>query len=295
MTYQLFLGCVIPARFPFVEASARKIFEKLGIQIKDIKGASCCPDPTGLPAIDVDSWLAMGARNLCLMESNGGKAISLCSGCVETLKTVNHELKKDADKKERINSLLKKIGKQYNGTAVVDHAARILYENIEKIKENVTKPLDGLKVAVHYGCHFLRPSEIIKWDDPLEPKTIDVLIEALGAESVPYSAKGECCGNPLGKADEELSNEFTYKKFQSIAESQANCIAVVCPACFTQLDINQHTVNKAFNQNYNIPVFYLTELIGLAFGLSEQEMGLKFHRTKTKQILEETNLGSSPQ
>ncbi|MHA1299078.1 MAG: CoB--CoM heterodisulfide reductase iron-sulfur subunit B family protein [Candidatus Helarchaeota archaeon] len=297
MEYQLFLGCVIPARIPFVEASARKVFDKLGIKIKDIKGASCCPDPTGMPAIDINSWLALGARNLSIIEKNGngasGKAISLCSGCVETLKSVNHELKKDPEKKNEINEYLKKIGKHYDGNAVVNHAARILYENIDKIKENVVKPLDGFKVACHYGCHFLRPSEIIKWDDPLEPKTLDEIIEALGAESIQYSAKMDCCGNPVGKTDEDLSNQLIYKKLKSIKNSRANCVAVVCPACFQQFDINQYAVNKAFNESYNYPVFYLTELIALAFGFSDKDLGLKFHRTKAKQLLQDTIINPS--
>ncbi len=285
MSYQLFLGCVIPARIPFVEASARKVFDKLGIQVKDIKGASCCPDPTGMPAIDLTSWLALGARNLSLIETDG-KAISLCSGCVETLKSVNHELKKDASKKDEINGVLKKIGKKYNGTAQIDHAARILYENVDKIKENVTNPLTGLKVAVHYGCHYLRPSEIIDWDDPIEPTTLDTIVEAIGADSIDYTAKMDCCGNPCSKTDETLANELTYKKLRSIKESGANCIVVVCPACYLQFDINQHAVNKQFNEDYNFPVFYLTELIALAFGYDEKELGLRFHRTKTKSVLE---------
>ncbi|MHA1379161.1 MAG: CoB--CoM heterodisulfide reductase iron-sulfur subunit B family protein [Candidatus Helarchaeota archaeon] len=291
MEYQLFLGCVIPARIPFVEASARKVFDKLGIKLKDIKGASCCPDPTGIPAVDIDSWLALGARNLSIIEKNGngsrGNAISLCSGCVETLKSVNHELKKDSNKRDEINRYLSKVGKKYDGTAEVNHAARILYENIEKIKENVVKPLEGFKVACHYGCHFLRPSEIIKWDDPLDPKTLDEIIQAIGAESIQYSAKLDCCGNPVGKTDEELSNKLIYKKLKSIAQSRANCVAVVCPACFQQFDLNQHVVNKTYNESYNFPVFYLTELIALAFGLEEKELGFKFHRTKTKQLLQD--------
>lgn len=287
MEYQLFLGCVIPARLPFVESSARKVFKKLGIKILDIKGASCCPDPTGMPAVDKNSWLALGARNLSIIErENNGKAISLCSGCVETLKSVNHELEIEENKKQEINTILEKIGTKYNGTASIDHAARILYENLDKIKENIINSLEGLKIACHYGCHYLRPSEIIEWDDPLEPKTLDEIVEALGAESIKYSAKMDCCGNPLSKTDENLSNELANKKLRSITDSKADCIAVVCPACFMQFDINQHSVNKQFNQNYNIPVFYLTELIALAFGFDEKYLGLKFHRTKTQQVLE---------
>jgi heterodisulfide reductase subunit B len=94
MSYDLFLGCVIPARLPFLEASSRKVFEKLGIKLNDVDGFSCCPDPTGIEQIDRNTWLALGARNLSLCNNNGG-VISFCSGCVETLKGVNYFINKD--------------------------------------------------------------------------------------------------------------------------------------------------------------------------------------------------------
>ena len=220
------------------------------------------------------------------MEKNG-RAISLCSGCVETLKSVNHELKKNPRKMEEINGYLASIHRKYSGNAIIDHAVRILYENIDKIKKKIVNPLDGLKVACHYGCHYLRPSEIMNWDDPFDPSSIDEIIEVLGAESIDYSAKLDCCGNPLVKSDETLAYKVANRKLKSISNSRAEVIVVVCPACYTQFDINQHTVNKIYNENYNFPVFYLTELIALAFGFSPKEIGLKYHRTKIKGYFED--------
>ena len=284
MTYDLFLGCVIPARLPFLEASSRKVFEKLGIELHDVDGFSCCPDPTGIEQIDHNTWLALGARNLSL-SSNGG-IISFCSGCVETLKGVNYCINKDQEVKKEVNKVLKKVKKSYDGSTKVVHFAEILYENLDKVRENVVKPLSGFRVAVHYGCHYLRPSEIIEWDDPFEPKTIDAIVKALGAESVEYELKLECCGNPVEKSDSELSLLMINNKLREIQKAGANCVALVCPACYQQFDFNQRELNKERETAYNYPIFYLSELVALAFGFKPEELGFNFHRVRPKELLE---------
>ncbi|MHA1145565.1 MAG: CoB--CoM heterodisulfide reductase iron-sulfur subunit B family protein [Candidatus Helarchaeota archaeon] len=282
---QLFLGCVIPARLPFIESSARKVFDKLGLAISHLENASCCPDPTGIPAIDHGTWLALGARNLSLCEDNGSSLISLCSGCVETLKMVNHILKHDEKKKTEVNALLAKIGKEYRGTVEIKHAARLLHENLDKIKEKVVIPLKNLKVACHYGCHYLRPSEIIEWDDPFTPTSLDDLVTAVGATSINYRLKMDCCGSPLSKTDEELSNQILLQKLKNMEEAGANCITVVCPACFQQFDFGQKNINKIYGTSFSFPVFYFTELMALAMGLDEKTLGFKYHGIKVNNLL----------
>ncbi len=289
MSYDLFLGCVIPARLPFLEASSRKIFEKLGIRLNDVDGFSCCPDPTGIELIDHKTWLALGARNLSLCNKNGG-VISFCSGCVETLKGVNHTIKNNTHAKEEVNQVLQKVGKSYDGNVPVKHFAEVLYENLENVKAKIEKPLEGLKVAVHYGCHYLRPSEIINWDDPFEPVTIDEMITALGAESIDYDMKNECCGNPVEKSDKDLSFLMIDQKLKAIQKAGANCIVVVCPACYQQYAFNQRELNKKNGTDYNFPIFYLSELIALAFGFKPEELGFKFKRIKPVALLEKLQL-----
>ncbi|MFX1287902.1 MAG: CoB--CoM heterodisulfide reductase iron-sulfur subunit B family protein [Promethearchaeota archaeon] len=285
MAFDLFLGCVIPARLPFLEASSRKVFEKLGIKLNDVEGFSCCPDPTGIELIDHKTWLALGARNLSLSNNNGG-IISFCSGCVETLKGVNYNIKKDSKVKDEVNEILKNVGKKYDGTTTVKHFAEVLYENIDKVRENVVHPLNGFKVAVHYGCHYLRPSEIINWDDPFDPITIDEIVRALGADSLEYGLKMECCGNPLDKSDKEISLKMIDNKFKSIQDSGANCVTLVCPACFQQFDFNQRELSKDKELDYNFPIFYLSELVAIAFGFKPEELGMNFHRVRSSTLLE---------
>ncbi|RLG31939.1 CoB--CoM heterodisulfide reductase subunit B [Methanosarcinales archaeon] len=290
MSYDLFLGCVIPARLPFLEASSRKVFEKLNINLHDVDGFSCCPDPTGIEQIDHKTWLVLGARNLSLSENGNGGIVSFCSGCVETLKGVNYYINKDETVKEEVNQVLASVGKSYDGKTKVKHFAEVLFENLEKVKENVVKPLEGLKVAVHYGCHYLRPSEIINWDDPFEPITIDEIVKAVGAESVDYDLKLECCGNPVEKSDKDLSLLMIENKLKAIKASGANCVVVVCPACYQQFDFKQREVSKHSGMEINLPIFYLSELVALAFGYSPTELGFNFHRVKPNQLLESLDL-----
>ncbi|MFX1503652.1 MAG: CoB--CoM heterodisulfide reductase iron-sulfur subunit B family protein [Promethearchaeota archaeon] len=286
MSYSYFLGCVIPGRLPFLEASARRTFEKIGMKVGDQKNCSCCPDPTGAAQLDHESFLALGARNICLFEESKKSILSLCSGCTESLKTVKHILDNDNEKKKEINSKLKAIGKSYKGIIDIKHFAEVLYENIEKIKKLVKNPLKDLKVAGHPGCHYLRPSEIINWDDPLNPQTLDKLIEVIGADPVDYSLKNECCGNPLEKSDKEISLNMLESKLKSMKEGGSDCIAVVCPACYQQFDFNQREINKRNNTDYNFPVFYITELIALALGMDIENLGLNFHRIKVNDVLQ---------
>ena len=165
MTYSYYLGCVIPTRLPFLEASVRMTFRSLDIKVRDQENCSCCPDPTGTTLLDHDSFLALGARNLCLYEDSKSDVLSLCSGCTETLKTVKHILDNDNFKKKEINSILGSIGKKYKGIIGIKHFAQVIYENLEELKSKIKIPLTDLKVAAHPGCHYLRPSDIIQWDD----------------------------------------------------------------------------------------------------------------------------------
>jgi heterodisulfide reductase subunit B len=286
LTFSYFLGCVIPGRLPFLETSARQTFESLGFKVTDQAKYSCCPDPTGAAQLDHETFLVIGARNLCLFEEKKNDILSLCSGCTETLKTVKHILDNDDKKKEEINSKLKTIGKSYKGNIDVKHFAEVLYENIDKIREKIKKPLKDLKVAGHPGCHYLRPSEIINWDNPLNPKTLDELIEAVGAVPIDYTLKNDCCGNPLEKTEKEISLSMLENKLKSIQEAGADCIVCVCPACYQQFDFNQREINKRNEKDYNFPVFYITELIAIALGLDTEKLGLNYHRIKVDNILQ---------
>jgi heterodisulfide reductase subunit B len=284
--FKIFPGCTIGNRIPFIEASARKVFDTLGIKTSDADFA-CCPDPVGFNSVDHESWLAMGARNLTIAEGESKDIVSLCNGCFQTLKAVNHELKHDSQVREKVNSKLKLIKREFKGSINVKHFVEVLHEyGTQNIKEHVTHDFSSLKVACHTGCHYNRPSEIMQTDDPMEPVKLRELVEATGATAVDYDEEMLCCGAGVGNTEEEPSMQLLANKFKSALGAGAEAFIVICPACFQQMDTNQKKAGTQSNSDFNIPILYLTELMALSFGIAPDDIGLKFHRARPTQLLE---------
>ena len=280
----MFEGCTIGNRIPFIEAASKKVFEKVGIETSQAP-FSCCPDPTGMKSFDNDAWLTLGARNLTLAETEGKDILSLCNGCTNTLRGVQYQLKHDSAKMEKVNQELAKIGKNYKGSIDIKHFVDVLSDNIDKVKEAISKPLTGLKVAVHPGCHYMRPAEWMESDDPMNPTTLKKLVEASGASVVDYGEEVLCCGNAVTNAYEEHGFANLKIKMDAIKKAGVDIIVVNCPACFQQFDTRQRDLSKAYETEYRIPVLYITELYALAMGVSPEDIGLKFHRVRFKMDL----------
>jgi len=286
--YALFLGCMIPLRLPNMEASARKVLESLDIKLVDMKEASCCPDPVGIQSLDYATWLSLAARNISIAEDMNLDILTLCNGCFETLKTVNEILKKDRSLRENVNTVLDGLGRSFRGKIDVRHLIEVLYKDVgvKKIKENVVTDLTGVNAATHYGCHVLRPSSILKVDDPDEPRILDELVQATGVRSVPYLKKTLCCGATIRGISKDTSLDLTYEKINQAKRSHADCFVVLCPTCFNQFDTGQIELRSSGKGDSSLPVLYLPELLGIAFGMNAEEMGLGLHKIKTKSLLE---------
>jgi heterodisulfide reductase subunit B len=284
--YKMFEGCVIGNRIPFIEAASRKVFDKVGISTSQAP-FSCCPDPTGMKSFDNDAWLAIGARNLTIAEAEGKDIVSLCNGCANTLRGVQHQLKHDSLKKNKVNAELAKIGREYKGSIDVKHFIDVLKNEvgIDRIKGAITNQLSGLRVVVHPGCHYMRPAEWMESDDPMRPTTLKELASATGATVVDYEEMVLCCGSAVTNAYEEHGLQNLKIKMDSIKNADVDAIIVNCPACFQQLDSRQRDLSKKFETEYGIPVLYLTELYALAMGFSPDDLGLKFHRTRLSSLL----------
>ncbi|MFX0075424.1 MAG: CoB--CoM heterodisulfide reductase subunit B [Candidatus Hermodarchaeota archaeon] len=284
--FALFLGCVIPNRYPFIERATRAVFEKFKIELVDMKGASCCPAPGVFRGFDIDTWLVVGARNITIAEELGLDIALMCNGCYGSLLEVNHTLKHDKEKRELVNEHLAKIGREYKGTIQIRHVVDIMYNDIgpEKIR-NRTKygrktPLN-LKLAIHYGCHLTKPSKIRPWGDENEnPTFFDELVEISGCKSLNYKDKFLCCGAGGGVrgAFKELSLDYTREKLENMAAANADVIVTSCPFCHLQFDLGQVEVNNIYKDKisapFHIPVLYFTQLIGLALGMTPEELGL---------------------
>ncbi len=282
LKYSLFLGCVIPNRYPFIEAATRNVFRELGIKLIDMEGASCCPAPGVFRGFDIDTWLVIGARNICIAEENGTDIALMCNGCYGSLLDINHTLKHDKDKLKMVNQHLSKIGRKFQGTVKIKHIMDILYNDfgVDRIKKRIVKPLN-LNLAVHYGCHLLKPCEIRPWDKEVEdPHFFDEMVETTGCKSLNYKDKLMCCGAGGGVrgAFKEVSLDFTREKLENIVVSGADAIITACPFCQLQLDLGQIEVNGIFKDRisapFKIPVIYFTQLLGLGMGMTQEELGL---------------------
>ena len=286
-SFQLFPGCTIQNRIPFLEKSAKFVFKKLQITVKDNPEFGCCPDPVGVQSTDRQSWLTLGARNLALAETQNEGIISLCNGCTETLKAVQVELEENITELEHVQKRLAKVDKTFENHVDVYHFVEFLHEKIgiEKIKDLVTHPLTNIKIAVHPGCHYSRPSELVKTDDPMEPTFQKEILRALGAKVVEYDEEAMCCSAGVMRNNEEAAMGILKRKFESILYSEAEILAVNCPACFQQLESSQRLLKRKFEMDLKIPIMYITELIALAFGATQKDMGMQYHMVRPKKLL----------
>ncbi|MDR0901042.1 MAG: CoB--CoM heterodisulfide reductase subunit B [Methanobrevibacter sp.] len=288
MEVAYFLGCIMNNRYPGIEKATRILFDKLGIQLNDMEGASCCPAPGVFGSFDKKTWASIAARNITIAEDMGSDIMTECNGCFGSLFETNHMLKHDDDMKNEINEVLSEVGREFKGEVDVKHLAQILYNDVglDKLNELVENPLN-LEVAVHYGCHFLRPSDEIQIDNAEKPTILDEIVETTGARSIPYKDKMMCCGagGGLRARDIDVTLSFTKEKLDNMVDADVDAIIDVCPFCHLQFDVGQTEVNKKYGTNYNIPVFHLAQLLGLAMGLGGDELTLDAHLIDTNPAL----------
>ena len=187
MKYSLFLGCTIPARSRNYEMSARAVAESLGLELMDIPDFACCGFP--MKASKQREAGLLAARNLALAEEKGLEICTLCSACTSMLAEEAHHLERNPEQRQKVNGQLAKIGRKYEGNVKIRHFGQVLLEDVglDRIKNSVKVDLKGMKVAMHYGCHYLKPSEIYPTgESPEKPSSLDSLLEAVGAEPVSY-------------------------------------------------------------------------------------------------------------
>jgi heterodisulfide reductase subunit B len=279
--FAFFPGCLIPARHPAMESAIRSTLANLGIEIADLEGASCCPDPIYFKSKDKMSWLSVAARNLTLAEEQGLDVFTNCSGCTATLSETHHLLE-DEKLREGVNRRLERIGRRYEGTTRVKHVAALLRDEIgyEAIRRSVKRPLTGLKVAIHYGCHLLKPSRIMQVDDPNNPQVLEKLVEALGATPVRHDNWYLCCGKAC--QSEDVPMNMMHDLLGAVHKEQAELLCLICPTCFGQFDHGQAKVAKRFEEDFHTPAIYYLQLLAFAQGVPYEELGLERQRFKVE-------------
>ena len=286
--FAVFWGCTIPARFPFIEKATRVMFDDLGAQIHELDGHTCCPEGTLVKANDPDAFYTAAARNLALVENAGldrrhavQRLLLDVQGGAEP--PANELARARQDQRAPCHEDL-----HYDGDLKVVHFAEWLADHMGAglIASKAKKPFWGMNIAVHYGCHLLRPQPAVKWDDPLHPKKVEEIVAALGARVVDYPTKMQCCGGYLDRVGErEGSLAFNRRKLHDLQNHEVDALVVVCPSCFQQFDLNQAALQRA-NEPVHVPVLYLSELIALAYGHAPEEIGMDMHRVSVQPFLD---------
>jgi len=286
--YAYFAGCTMPVRNLNYDVSMRKAAEALGIKLVDIPEFGCCGYPLG--SLDYHTMLLLSARNLCVAEEKGMcEIVTGCTGCAGTLSKVNKALKEHPDKRKKVNGELSKLGHEFKGKARVRHFARMLYDDVgpEKIKAAVKKPLSGINIAAHYGCHYLKPTEAFENPEMAErPHTLDRLIDATGAAAMDYGAKLLCCGGDVLGIDEMTALKMAREKLRQLRDTGADAMALICPFCAVMYDAGQKTIEVKLQEKFNLPVVYYPQLLGLALGIDDKALGLHLNRTRVKDLVD---------
>jgi len=278
MKYALFLGCNIPARVQQYEASARSVLAGLGIDVEDIKEFNCCGYP--LRNSDFKTFILFSARNLALAEKLGLNVLTLCKCCYGSMKMAEHYMEEDSFLKDEVNETLAKEGLEYNGNLEIKHFLSALYSDIgiNTLKEKITRGFKDIKIATHYGCHILRPSNIMQFDDPVSPVIFDRLVELTGAKSIDWALKLECCGAPVLGINDDLSMNLTKNKLTDGKRSGADYLCTACPWCHLQFDSVQKMMIEQQRINNHLPAILFPQLLGLAMGIDKETLGINMNQ-----------------
>jgi heterodisulfide reductase subunit B len=284
--FALFLGCNAPVRTLNYDLATRLVLSKLDVEVVDQDEFACCGYP--LESANHLTAITMGARNLAVAEREGMDILAICSACSGSLMRTRAMLMEDEELRKEVNERLSKIGLEFTGKSKVRHIMRFFHEDIglEELKKYVTRPLDGWKVAVHYGCHYIKPSEIVAGpDNPELPHTVDELVEVTGAESIDYTERMLCCGGAILGYREEDSQMLIAKKMESIIDAGADCLEMHCAFCGVMYDGNQRAAERIADKKFKMPVLPYPQLLGLAMGFEPEELGFKQNRVKAKGLL----------
>jgi len=253
----------------------------LDIRAEDEPGFTCCPDPVVFRSASRTDWLTMAARNLSL--DGNTPILTLCPGCASSLSEARHILSGAPEKRELAAGRLSRLGMELSLPDVY-HFLALLYEDarMESIAQRITRRLDGLKIACHYGCHLTRPSDAVDFDDPERPQCLDELVALTGAEPLSYEDKYLCCGRP--SLDEATSTAILERKLTAMKAAGAEAMVLACPFCFEQFDVGQMLLKRKSGAVFGLPVLYISQLLCAAMGVGRADLGTDMHKVKVEGV-----------
>lgn len=284
MAIAYYPGCSLHSMAHEYDISARLVSERLGIDLREVTDWNCC-GATAAHSLNHKLAVGLNSRNLNLVKDMKlDKITTPCAGCFSRLKTASLELGDPA-----MRESLQDLGIISEGAEAVqvEHLLQVMLEEVglDKIKQNVVKPLKGPKLAAYYGCLITRPRAVAQFDDPEQPMALDNLLQALGAETVPWSHKAECCGGGFAASDTAIVVDLGGQVLEAARQAGAQALVVACPMCQANLDTRQQTIEADRGQKYGLPIIYFTQLMGLAFGFTPKQMGMQRLLVKPDQLL----------
>lgn len=275
MRYAYYPGCSLESTAREYDLSARAVCRELGVELEEIADWSCCGSS---PGHCTSFWLshALAGRNLALAEREGMDMAVACPACFLRLKNTRHEAMANADLRKKLSEILEM---PYQATQDVKHLLEIISSEVgmEAIRDRVKKPLSGLRLVCYYGCFLVRPPKVVQFDDPENPQSLDLLMAALGAEAIDWSGKVDCCGGSLSLTRRDIVTKLVGEIVAAAEGVGAEAIVTACPLCQVNLESRQ--------KGGKLPIFYFSELMGLAFGMRETGAWFRRHLVSPVALL----------
>lgn len=286
-----FPGCTLKANAKNFEDTTLYSLKKLGITVEELDRWNCCGTVFSLTTDDIMHHIAPVRNLIRVKQQQSDTVMTSCAMCYNTLKRANEKVKSDADTLQKLNDFMYREEISYEGDVTILHLLELLRNKIgiEAIGEKVSRPLKSLKVANYYGCMLVRPHEI-GLDDMENPTILENLMDQLGATSIDFPYKTECCASYQTVDKPEMVADRTYQILSSASELGADVVTVSCPLCAFNLDQRQEETLKKYPDFKNIPVLYFTQLMAIALGCSEAQLGSHLHHVDPRQILKEKGL-----
>lgn len=293
--YLLYPGCSMESSAKAYSDSLMAVAPPIGLELEEIKDWNCC-GATEYLGISLTPAYALITRNLALAakQANGNKTVvAPCSACYLNLAKADYYMREQPKLGKMVNEALDAGGLSYTpGSLAIRHLLDVIIYDIglDTIRSKVVRPLTGLRVAPYLGCMVPRPDYEGRWSDHEHPVELDLLIKALGAEVIDFPLKTHCCGGHMTQIGPETAFELIRRLISSADQYQTDIMATVCPMCQMNLDAYQSETNRFFGTNYQMPIVFFTQLMGLAFGLQPENLGFGSELVSTKKALAKIGL-----
>jgi len=285
-------GCLASLSAKELDISTRALAPKVGYELLELEAVTCC-GAGDIHEAEPDYYVHLNARILAYAEATGCDTLmTVCNVCTLNLRQANYQLQIDEELRDRVNDNLEKVGvPRYQGSVDVKHFLWLIAgESFAELQAVAHRGLKGLKVAPFYGCQILRPSKLMGFDNPDKPESLERIIEACGGEAIDYPAKVKCCGFPIIQAREDTALAELIQPIEQAKEAGADAMVTPCPLCHLSLDAWQSKLKKQTGKDFQMPILHLSQLVGVAAGLTDSELKFKRHVVSVKPVIDKLSV-----